>query len=488
MHFKSLFFIVFVVFCMTQTSAQTCQDTFSLKNTADPQNEVVSGPPPKTPLPIPANKPRSYKRFLTAYNKGEFVGDERYIGKYFSLGGRIAHYYNYRITGLEDGALIVDYIDGRTGSIESTQIRPRSIFNPLHLLSVREQSKDMFYRVEQSLAEVNFDSKNKKGTKGNKMDRLIFIGSQLRNSPRVNPYKTHIVDFEDQITEHIEFIRQGILSSETDIDSKLEILSAFKQEAESKRDNKELTYQYWLLWNMRLSILVSSKKPNWDWKTHKGALLWEDKDGLFLLSKNKDVNYNNYAQNVVDFFLEMFPRYIVLPTIGPLEYKDLNKTFSDDTFLIELQNKNTVQDKQEMFPYELYSHDLNHNVLSTYERISLPNMGNSRFSKRYLKIAESFPDKIREMAEIGHFIFFHETLGLLKPRSNIKKFFEKNNVDHNNDIYTRLLDKENDLGAILPEDVRSEKEVKKYFKRVSDVFNRIYLQILVDGYAEEPLS
>ena len=464
---------------MTQTPAQTCQETLSLK--------VVSGSLPKNPLAINEKKNQGYRRFRTAYNKGEFIGDERYIGKYFSLGGRIAHYYNYRITGLEDGNLIVDYID-QTGSIKSTQITFGSgLINPLEFVSVRQESKDMFHRVEYSLAEVDFGSKNKEGLKENKVDRLIFIGNQLRNSSRVDPYKTHIVDFEDQIADHIEFIRQGFLSSGVDIDSKLEILSDFKKEAENKRDNKELTYQYWLLWNMRLSLLVSSKKPYWDWKTHEGTLFWEPKESN-IFPKSEGTNYNNYAQDTIEFFLNDFTNFIILPAVWSLGYKDINKALSNDIFLIELQNTNIVQDDNQMSPYDLYIHDLNHAVLGTYERISLPKMSNSRFSERYLQIAESFPDKIREMAEIGHFIFFHETSGLLEPRNNIKKFFEKNNVDEDNDIYTRLLDKENDLGAIFPENVRSEKEIKEYFERVSDVFNRIYLQILVDGYAEEPLN
>ena len=160
-----------------------------------------------------------------------------------------------------------------------------------------KKAKKMFHRVEKSspLAEVNFDSKNTEKLKEDKIDRAIFIGNQLRNSPILNPYRTHIVDFEHQITDHVEYIKQGILSSGTDVNSRLKILDAFKHEAESKRDNKELTYQYWLLWNMRLSILASSEQPtSWNWHTHEGTLS---------RTLNFSQNVNDYTQETINVFL-----------------------------------------------------------------------------------------------------------------------------------------------------------------------------------------
>ena len=481
MNLKSLAFILSFVFCTIQTSsAQICQEALSLKQ------EVVSGFSPKKPLPIKKVKAESQRRFAIAYNKGRFFGDERYIHRYMQFGSIIRHY-NYRITGWEEGNLIVDIIDDRTGSIKSNQILSVSIiFNSLNFFSISEQSKEMFRRVEQSLppAQVNFNSKNKKKLKEDKVDRLIFIGRGLRSYPMLNPYKTHIVDFEDQITDHIKFIRQGILSSRTvegylssrtDVDEKLKILDDFKHEAEKRRDNKELTYQYWLLWNMRLSILVSSNRPRWwDWKTHAGTLSRTRASDVFSTGDR----INNYAQDTVQFFLEIFPQFIILPAIG-VSYKDLNKSFSDDIFLIELQNKDANQDNQRWIPYNLYTHDLNHAVLSTFKRFNIPKMGNSQFSKRYFQIAQTFPNKVREMAEIGFFIFFHETIEVLQHGDDIGEFFQKGvNED---DMLPRLLNRKTDLGSILPENIQSDREVKEYFEQVIAVFRGIYWQIVSDS-------
>ena len=71
---KSLFIIFFIVFCTTQAiSAQTCQEALSPKNT------VVLGSPPKTPLPIKDGLSKGERQFRTAYNRGFFEEDERYI-------------------------------------------------------------------------------------------------------------------------------------------------------------------------------------------------------------------------------------------------------------------------------------------------------------------------------------------------------------------------------------------------------------------------
>ena len=417
----------------------------------------------------PVKGTRQFRKFRTAYNKGEFVGDERYVSKFFSLGGRYLSYSHGRITGLENGDFIIDYIDHQTGSIKSTRMH-FDTDDPLLFYDVTEASKEMFHRIEQSppLAEVNFNSKNTKKLKENKIDRAIFIGNQLRNSPTLNPYTTHIVDFKDQITDHVEYIKQGILSSGTDVNSKLTILDTLKHEAESSK----LTYQYWLLWNMRLSILVSSEQPtSWNWRTHEGTL--RNIGNTF----SQNYYFDDYTQDMVDSFLALFPSFIILPVIGSLGYKDFNKTSAYTVFPIQLENKDIIQDNMKMSPYSLYGHDVNHAVLNVYKRIDHPKMGNSQFSKRYLQIAEIFPDKIREMAEIGLFIFFHETADILEHRSNIKEFFENNNLDEQN-IYTRLRNKENDLGSILPEDIQSDREIKEYFEQVADVFNKIYLQIL----------
>ena len=470
---KSLFIIFFIVFCTTQAiSAQTCQEALS------PKKAVVLGSPPKTPLPIKDGLSEGKRQFRTAYNKGEFVGDERYISKFFSI-GRFLSYFNARITGLENGDLIIDYID-QTGSIGSSRKHydTSSFLNPLESYEISEESKEMFHRVEQSppLAEVNFDSKNTEKLKKDKIDRATFIGNQLRNSPILNPYRTHIVDFEDQITEHVEYIKQGILSSGKDVNSRLTILDAFKHEAENKRDNKELTYQYWLLWNMRLSILASSEQPtNWNWHTHEDTLSRKLTSNPF----SEDYRLNEYTQDMINVFLELFPSFILLPVIGPLGYKDFNKMIPHGVFPIELQNKDVIQDNRKMSPYNIYGHDVNHAVLGTNKRIDLPKMNDGQFGKRYLQIAETFPDKQRKMAGIGFFIFFHETTGILRHGSSIKEFFEKK-VEGQEEIYTRLQNKENDLGAILPEDVQSDKEIKEYFEQVIDAFSTIYSKIARD--------
>ena len=494
---KSLFIIFFIIFCMTQAnSAQKCPEAFFLKKavTSDflpiipmvidagwsrPLRtkgviKPVEPVEPIIPTIIGVELSKGNRQFRTAYNKGKFVGDERYISKLVSfgrkpLGRKSLRYSHYRITGLENGNLIVDYINHQTGSIRSTQIRYET--NALHVYAVTEQSKKMFHRVEQSppLTEVNFDSKNTKKLKENKIDRAIFIGNGLRNSPTLNPYTTHIVDFKDQITDHVEYIKQGILSSGTDVNSKLTILDALKHEAESSK----LTYQYWLLWNMRLSILVSSEKPtSWNWRTHEGTLLRK-------LGDDFSYNYlfNDYTQDIINSFLALFPSFIILPVIGSLEYKDFNKTTPYTVIPIQLENKDIIQDNMEMSPYNLYEHDMNHAILNVYKRIDRPKMTDGQFIKRYLQIAELFPDKIREMAEIGFFIFFHETSGILEHGSNIKEFFENNYLGKQN-IYTSLRNKENNLGSILPADIQSDRAIKEYFEQVTDVFNTIYLKIL----------
>ena len=151
-------------------------------------------------------------------------------------------------------------------------------------------------------------------------------------------------------------------------------------------------------------------------------------------------------------------------------------------FPIELQNKDVIQDNKKMSPDNTYRHDVNHAVLGVYQRIDLPKMNDGQFGKRYLQIAETFPDKKREMAGIGFFIFYHETTGVLRHGSNIKEFFEKNIIRTGQaDIYARLRNKENDLGSNLPEDIQSDREVEEYFEQIIDAFSTIYSQIAIGG-------
>ena len=83
------------------------------------------------------------------------------------------------------------------------------------------------------------------------------VGEYVRNI-NADPYTTHIPYFANRIDSIIRNVERNIRSGEK-LDStieKLRILEGFKEEAQQRIDSKKVTYEWWILFHLRLFILA----------------------------------------------------------------------------------------------------------------------------------------------------------------------------------------------------------------------------------------
>ena len=111
------------------------------------------------------------------------------------------------------------------------------------------------------------------GTKETK--KLLRIGYRFRKN-KVNPHATHIQEFADQVTAHYKHFKnslethpkwQDLINSPSNksdqqifkiYETKFKTLDFLYQEALSKIKNKQITYSYWLHWNIRITKILNT--------------------------------------------------------------------------------------------------------------------------------------------------------------------------------------------------------------------------------------
>lgn len=130
------------------------------------------------------------------------------------------------------------------------------------------------------------------------------LGKKLKE-PGVSPFDTYVRNFSRQIPSHILHIRRVIVSQGTQVRERLAILDTLEAEAMSKVDNESVTYNWWISFNERLSILARASK-----NTASPNYFTEEVYELSLHGRN---------------VLQLFPHVVALPTIHPQGVFALNR-------------------------------------------------------------------------------------------------------------------------------------------------------------------
>lgn len=253
--------------------------------------------------------------------------------------------------------------------------------------------------------------------------QFLNLGERLRAS-NIDPKITHIPEFASDVPDHIEYFKKAIMEQGIEPE-RLDLLKSFEAEAMERINSQNVTYEWWVAFNHRLSILATPKGK----RTSIAGGSEQDFDD-YLLRKDAWLTFDNYQiaktkmpketfkflsiDNASDFF----PESIMLPTIkndGELSIGFFNETNGHGLYPIGLAKTNAMVDGREMYPDHFYRHDFVHAGNDRYflSRSSRSQEEMVELGQKYKNYRESVPiegDR-RAAFEFAYFFSTHE-LGL----------------------------------------------------------------------------
>ncbi|MGZ3826818.1 MAG: hypothetical protein ACXVCR_17835 [Bdellovibrio sp.] len=254
-------------------------------------------------------------------------------------------------------------------------------------------------------------------------ESAVNLGETLR-ARKINPRKTHIPEFSDQVNKHIDFARKSIgVQKDRDVKKRLSILDQFDAEASKRVKDKNVTYEWWHDFNYRLSILMTPKLGRTvvsgssqdkfaaallkkdRWKTHESF-----RAAAAELKKGKPSAFNEFA------VADAYPKHIVIPTIDGIHgIAALNSTFGTDVSIIGMIGKRIRADGREMYPDHFFRHDHVHvkNEKFLDKRQDLSRKIKVKLRQNYLNYRDNVPlsgDR-RNAFEFAYFFATHELMG-----------------------------------------------------------------------------
>ena len=445
--------------------SQTCQGNMSqLTEAAKPERSIgkgnspadkaedmggVRGPRPEKPLRVHDSTQQLSKhhvKFREAYNRGFFRENERYILQNTSMAGGIPS--SARIKSFEKDDLFIEEV-GTDGNI--TEKRLIVVSYNCKDISVHPIAMHFIQSLDSQLAEVGpirypqFNNEVQMAQQGFTEEmsqgldtayKMTHLANHLRES-KINPYKTHIADFSDQIPEHIRFIREG-LQGHNEAAERLELLDELALEASKKQKEKGVTYAWWLNWNEKLSRV-----------------------------------YNKYEFSMnVRVFIQAFPDFVALPSFGSLGAMAINKLTSENIFPLGLVNKPTFADGQELTPFYFFGHDYNHAIDILRRQIGNSNFPYGRSSsmtaKEVYEKIQDLPVNQQQQAEFVYFYITHERGGLYDVVPDSGEFLK--------DIYWRIQNNIS-LFQLLPEHIRKNKQlIRSYIKEAESIYRNLLME------------
>ena len=280
-------------------TAGPCEDSYKNETTnagnKSTNEVVVSGTPPAVEfqLPVVGSVDSPANQFSRAFNKGEFRGDARFI----SFFENNPHYATLgEVVSVKDNTVEVKVVDNRASSWTDNWSKKKVILSSKELdnAEVSVRSRDFYRKVlkftefPKSIGPFKISRSNeeaelkKQGFKDDyirgvdEVNALIELAEKLRES-NIHPYKTHIEHFAQQIPEVVAYFRNNHLFTDQTARSRLRDLEKLEAEAVLRVDKKEVTYEWWVLWNVRLvgwstlsynAGIWKELPKNW-WKSHK---------------------------------------------------------------------------------------------------------------------------------------------------------------------------------------------------------------------------
>ncbi|MBS0628507.1 MAG: hypothetical protein JSS09_09910 [Verrucomicrobia bacterium] len=242
---------------------------------------------------------------------------------------------------------------------------------------------------------------------------------ESRKTGKIDPKNTHIPFLANVIQCNFITLFPEEKIGDYDLETKLDIEN-FRKEMKERIEKKDITYEWWLYFNLRLSILATPSLYRSNIKNEHS------------LDLIKSGDWKNHENSVASNFFSAYdnPSYFLFPTtMGNLSIHTMNETCGTNLWLIGLINKPLIADGKVMWPNHFFYHDLNHLavqilLLKTFE-ISLNQMLHTK--EKFIQIREilkSFNDpKIIPLIKLLDLVFFHlwhESLNGIPQISNKK--------------------------------------------------------------------
>ena len=338
--------------------------------------------------------------------------------------------------------------------------------------------------IEMSLRNMGYSARYTDGL--DQIDSHLQAAKELRR-PGVDPHTTHIPFFAGQIDKHINFIESDM---PPEVRAALqEGLRILKKRAYLRREQLEVTYAWWVEWNVQLAILITRKehpivrlnpdmtfpeleplRPMTPMQLHM-AVMRGDKDKIDIQAYHRRKLEYEYRQNL-ERALSRFPEVIMMPTTDHMGLMAFNRTFPLGISFLGLLN-DSVQEASASFLF----HDITHllerlSEIKQYGYVDIAPVHNAFISK-----IEELPKDRREAVEYLYFLAHHEYPSLFIPimtTSSGKKMrrflsialFREQELQDNFDA---------ELRKLLPNDVdsTSDHDIAEFLRTDSDFAVRI---------------
>lgn len=215
---------------------------------------------------------------------------------------------------------------------------------------------------------------------------------QDRKDKKIDIYTTHIPFFATWVVKNFEaFYPKNVVGDET--------VENFRAEMESRIKDGKVTYEWWLVFNMRLSILMTPKEFRSTWA---GDSQMKEFDNTLFEEGWKD---HDRSKSSLKTYLEN-PEYVFFPSyLGDFTIEGINRTFYSGAFLVGLINKPIMVDGRLMYPDQFFKHDLVHYQNERYQHKDPEIMLTAKKSFYEKRAAESNPHII----QLLDFTFFYAT-------------------------------------------------------------------------------
>ena len=346
------------------------------------------------------------------------------------------------------------YIRERWQFVKNGQIR--RTFTAIPLPTQGLPDKISLIESEAELKDKGFSDEDIAGLDETKSS--LQLANSLRNRS-IDPHTSHIPEFAENIDEYIRFIERGIRNlavnqRESSIHQinqmyRLALLEDFKVEAQRRQNLETITYRWWLNFVFRLSILVTDSLSS----SSQRALYSTDfpfMDHLYnkrswVTNEALEDLHIRFPDNRYSTLLDVFPDFILIPTISNLGKIAISRTYQTGVHLVQLVN----QERFGIDPHRFLVHDYDHawkrwqQVIQERER---------RFDHAFIYKVRYFPTDQRLFLETLYYHFNHEIgrLTYRADRSIIQRMISLSTLraDYLNRRYPFALD-----GHIPPDDI-----------------------------------
>lgn len=282
------------------------------------------------------------------------------------------------------------------------------------------------------------------------LDEVIKLQALARalKSGRVDPENTHIVDFADQVENHIAFFNVGVLDPLHKVTMSLnpdnrkaklrweDQFADLARQARLRVKEKKLTYKFWVEFNYRLAALS------------QGMDFGEERTRGFRILKN-------------------FPDYVYLPTIKELGVMAFNHVDTQGIILIGLINKPVEVDGVLFYPEKFFHHDAVHYRYGTKKLRS----EEKEFHQNWFRKVQKLSPRQRERVELVYFLMSHET-SHPKPAQYSEKSYITQKVLENVERFHYKQGAYQDMHHLLPPEVSADliSEIETWLKQSAEDF------------------